>query len=40
MATMAHFWARSMAWPTRGGIGSFQSNGAHSKSRTNPPILE
>ena len=40
LAAMAHFWLRSMASPTRGGMGSFQSKGAQGKSRTKPPILE
>jgi hypothetical protein len=29
-----------MASLTRGGIGSFQPSGSHSKDRTQPPIFE
>ena len=37
---IAHFWTSSIASLTFGGIGSFQSSGSHSQSRTHPPIFE
>ncbi len=36
----AHLWASSIASVTFGGSGSFQPNGSHSQSRTQPPIFE